>query len=90
MFSAYCQAPKVLCWCRLGQYEYIAVHHVTCGLNGITSWKLTCSVCFLGSPCVQLFHGKFWSCNDTSVPDKTACTGTFMQDGEVSFMQCPL
>lgn len=32
---------------------------------------------------VQLFHGKFWSCNDTSVPDKDACVGTFMEDGEV-------
>jgi hypothetical protein len=33
---------------------------------------------------VQLFHGKFWSCNDTSVPDKAACVGTFVDKGMVS------
>lgn len=27
---------------------------------------------------VQLFSGKFWACNDTSVPDHNACVGTFM------------
>ncbi|KAI8464917.1 MAG: Ion transport protein-domain-containing protein [Monoraphidium minutum] len=34
---------------------------------------------------VQLFSGKFYSCNDTSVPDVAACTGTFVleETGEV-------
>lgn len=33
---------------------------------------------------VQLFHGKFYSCNDTSVPDVASCTGTYTVDGVVS------
>jgi len=40
-------------------------------------------VSFLG---LQLFHGKFWSCNDTAVPDKEACIGTFLLDGKVCRM----
>lgn len=39
---------------------------------------------------MQLFHGKFWSCNDTSVPDVTACVGTFMLDDEVGGVVCVL
>lgn len=31
-----------------------------------------------------MFYGKFWSCNDTSVPDQAACVGTFVDDGVVS------
>lgn len=27
---------------------------------------------------LQLFCGKFYSCNDGSVPDKAACTGTYV------------
>ena len=30
---------------------------------------------------MQLFSGKFYSCNDTSVPDQAACTGTFTLPG---------
>lgn len=48
--------------------------------------QLNLAVCLLLSLLLfhlQLFHGKFWSCNDTSVPDKAACTGTFMLDGGV-------
>ena len=27
---------------------------------------------------VQLFSGKFYSCNDASVPDRAACSGTYV------------
>ena len=29
-------------------------------------------------PARQLFSGKFYSCNDATVPDHAACTGTFV------------
>lgn len=37
------------------------------------------------NPMRQLFAGKFWSCNDTSVPDRAACVGSFLSPdtGEV-------
>eukprot|EP00775_Hariotina_reticulata_P006841 gene6841-7059_t len=31
---------------------------------------------------VQLFHGKFFSCNDKSVPDRAACIGTYINNGQ--------
>jgi hypothetical protein len=39
---------------------------------------------------VQLFHGKFYSCNDKSVPDRAACTGTFVENGQVIRLESSL
>jgi hypothetical protein len=43
----------------------------------LTLLACTPRLCPLLLPSPQLFGGKFWSCNDDSVPDVTACTGNF-------------
>lgn len=61
---------SVLVSCTMKQLPPLATH------DPPTHWALL----LVG---LQLFHGKFWSCNDPSVPDKDACTGTFLLDGQV-------
>lgn len=66
-------------------FKLCSVHCAQRAVSQRTSPRLCLSHVPCGDFCpVQLFHGKFWSCNDASVPDQTACVGTYMENSVVS------